>query len=102
MRGAFLHKLRQIPVRQRIYVDETGVTTSMTRLSQPALLLMRLMFGLIGLTFVLLLLASVAYVLWYVLAGQWRWDWWLILALLFIGKIFPWPRKPRPTIWDLL
>jgi hypothetical protein len=32
MRGAFARELRKAPARRRVYVDETGATTSMTRL----------------------------------------------------------------------
>lgn len=31
MRGAFARELRKVPQRKRVYVDETGATTSMTR-----------------------------------------------------------------------
>lgn len=32
MRGAHARELKKVPVRNRVYVDETGATTSMTRL----------------------------------------------------------------------
>jgi hypothetical protein len=28
--------------------------------------------------------------------------WGTVAALVFVLRIFPWPRRKRPTLWDLL